>query len=145
MQGISGFSRTRVNSTQTNQLHHEFLSTQKFGTTIYIIKKHWLLPLAEIKILVYCCCKKFGSCQAKKWLQTCAKATDSDHPWQWQSIFQAFALNSYFLWYPMILLGNNEGADQTAWMCRLIWTFSVHICLKTCFCVAWPVYLLYSS
>ena len=33
----------------------------------------------------------------------------------------------------MILLADSEGPDQTAWMRRLIWAFTVRICSKTRF------------
>ena len=45
-----------------------------------------------------------------------------------QSLNRAFALHPYILQYPMILLADREGFDQTAWMRRLIWTFAVCIC-----------------
>ena len=34
---------------------------------------------------------------------------------------------------PLIISVDNEGPDQTAQMHRLIWTFTVGICLKGCF------------
>ena len=40
------------------------------------------------------------------------------------------------LWIPMILLVDSEGPDQTARMRRLILTFVVRICPKTCFRMA---------
>ena len=44
---------------------------------------------------------------------------------------------SYILWFPMILLADSEGSDQTARIRRLIWAFAVRICpaprLKTFF------------
>ena len=69
---------------------------------------------------------------SEKWLLACAKRADSDHPAHAQSIIQAFALCSYILWYPIILLVYSEGLDQTAQMHRLIRAFTVHICPKTC-------------
>ena len=38
----------------------------------------------------------------------------------------------------MILLADGEGPDQTAWMCRLIRAFVVHICLESCLSMAGP-------
>ena len=35
--------------------------------------------------------------------------------------------------YTMILLADGEDPDQTVWMCRLIWAFTVHTCPKTGF------------
>ena len=55
-----------------------------------------------------------GPRQAKKCLQTCEKCADSDPPAHAQSIIRAFAFHSYILWYPMILLADSEGPDQTA-------------------------------
>ena len=71
----------------------------------------------------------YGLCQAKKSLWTCAKFAESDHPTLMQSIIQAFA-HSYILKYPMILLVDTEGPDQTV-PCRLIWAFTIHIMLDT--------------
>ena len=51
---------------------------------------------------------------------------------------RAFAVYSYILSYPVSLLGDSEGPDQTARMCTLIWVFTVCIYLKTCFCMAQP-------
>ena len=56
-----------------------------------------------------------------------AKNAHSDHPAHAQSIIRAFALHSYILKYPMILLADSEGPDQTARMRRLIWAFAVRI------------------
>ena len=42
---------------------------------------------------------------------------------------------SYIL-YPIILLADNEGPDQTARMLRLIWALAVRICPKTLFRMA---------
>ena len=44
-----------------------------------------------------------------------------------------FTLHSYILWYPMILLADSDGPDQTAWMRRLIWAFAVRMCPKDTF------------
>ena len=41
--------------------------------------------------------------------------------------------------YPMILLVDSEGPDQTAPVCRLISAFAARICPKTCFCIARPI------
>ena len=43
-----------------------------------------------------------------------------DHPAHVQIIIQAFALHSCILQYPMILLADSEGPDQSARMRRLI-------------------------
>ena len=53
------------------------------------------------------------------------------------SCIQAFALHSYILQYPVILLADSECPDQTAQMCRLILTFCC-ICPKTHFRIAHP-------
>ena len=45
----------------------------------------------------------------------------------------AFALHSYILCCPMILLADSEGPDQTARMRRLIRASALHICPKTRF------------
>ena len=60
-------------------------------------------------------------------LWMCTKCAYSDHSKHVQSIIWAFALNSYILLYPMILLMDSEVPDQTAWMQRLIWAFPVSI------------------
>ena len=51
-----------------------------------------------------------------------------------------FALHSYILVYPWILLTDSEGPDQTARLRSLIWTFAVRICPKTRFRIARPIY-----
>ena len=52
--------------------------------------------------------------QAKKCLRICAKRTDSDHSAHALSIIGAFSLHINILEYPMFLLANSEGSDQTA-------------------------------
>ena len=52
--------------------------------------------------------------QAKKCLRISAKCAKSHHPVQAQSIIRAFALHSYILSYPVILVADSEGPDQTA-------------------------------
>ena len=47
-----------------------------------------------------------------------------------QSTIQTFALQSYIMWGPMIVLADCEGPDQTVQMGRLIWAFAVRICPK---------------
>ena len=54
-----------------------------------------------------------GPRQAKNCLRTRAKCAGSDHPVYAQSINRAFC-HSYFLQFPMILLADSEGPDQTA-------------------------------
>ena len=71
-----------------------------------------------------------GQRHAKHCLRTCAKCADSDHPEHAQSLIRVFALHSYILQCPMILLGDSEGPDQPARMRRLIWAFAVRICPK---------------
>ena len=44
---------------------------------------------------------------------------------------RAFVLHSYILHYLIVMLADNEGPDQTAWMRRLIWAFSVLIYPET--------------
>ena len=50
-----------------------------------------------------------------------------------QSISHAFALCLYIQYYPMVLLADSEGPDQTARMRSLIWAFAVRISPKTRF------------
>ena len=69
----------------------------------------------------------------KKCLQTCAKCADSDHPATAQSIIRAFALHSYSVWYPIMLLADTKSPDQTARMRRLILAFAVRACSEGIF------------
>ena len=84
----------------------------------------------------------YGRRQAEKCFQTCAKRADSDHPAHAQSLIRAFVLHWYILLYPMILLADCEGADQTAQSHSLIWAFAVRACpdgtflLKTVICTS---------
>ena len=39
------------------------------------------------------------------------KMGDSDHPAHAQSIIRVFAVHSFFLWYPVIMLADSEGPD----------------------------------
>ena len=55
----------------------------------------------------------YGPRQAKMCLRTGAKCADSDHPAHTQSNIRAFALHSYILWYPMILIQDNEDNNPT--------------------------------
>ena len=41
--------------------------------------------------------------------------------------------------YLMILLADSKDPDQTAWIHRLICTFTVRICKKTRFHMVWPI------
>ena len=59
------------------------------------------------------------------------KFADYDHPAHALSMIRAFALHSYILKYPLILLADSEGPNLTARMCRLIWAFFVRICPNT--------------
>ena len=59
--------------------------------------------------------------QAKKCLRTCTKCADSVHPAHAQSNTRPFAVHSCILPYPMILIADSEGPDQTARMRRAIW------------------------
>ena len=61
------------------------------------------------------------------------KCADSDHLAHTQSIILAFSLYSYGLKYPMILLADSEGPDQSVWMRRLTWDFVIRICPETRF------------
>ena len=54
----------------------------------------------------------------------------------WTSFISSFALHSYILSYPMILLADSEGPDQTVWMWELIWALAACICSKTGFPMA---------
>ena len=62
----------------------------------------------------------YGLRQTKKCLRRCTKCADLDHLAFRQSTIHAFVLHLYILKYPFILLVNNEGPDQTAWMRRQI-------------------------
>ena len=44
--------------------------------------------------------------------------------------------------YPMIILTDSKGPDQTARMRRLIWAFTVRICPKTRFRMARLIYMI---
>ena len=57
-------------------------------------------------------------------------------------IILAYALYSYILLYPMILLVDSGDPDQTARMHRLIWAFAVRICPKTRFRITRPARIL---
>ena len=50
-------------------------------------------------------------------------------------------LATHILQYPIILLADSEGPDQTAHPRSLIWAFAVRICLKTHFRMARPIYM----
>ena len=63
--------------------------------------------------------------QTKKCLRTCAKCEDSDHLAYAQSIIRALALQPCILYYPVILLSDSEGPDQTAHPRSLIWAITV--------------------
>ena len=39
------------------------------------------------------------------------------------------SIETFYTKYPIILFADSEGPDQTAWMRRLIWAFTVCICL----------------
>ena len=43
-------------------------------------------------------------------------------------LIRAFVLQSYILWYLMILLADSAGPDQTAHLRSLIWAFAVCPC-----------------
>ena len=66
-------------------------------------------------------------------IENVPQSADSDHPAHAQSIIHASALDSYILQYPMILLADSEGPDQTARMRSLIWAFAVRISPMTSF------------
>ena len=55
------------------------------------------------------------------------------------SLIRAFALHWYIPWYPVILLADSEGPDQTARMRSLIWAFAVRKCPKHVFTWRGPV------
>ena len=74
-----------------------------------------------------------GRVKRKRAFRHSLKCSETDHPAHAQSITPVFSLHSYILYYPMILLADNEGPDQTARMRRLIWAFVVGICPKTRF------------
>ena len=61
--------------------------------------------------------------------RTCTKWPDWDHPCMHNISSEPLL---------MILLANNEGPEQTAWMHRLIWAIAVCICPKTRFCMVRP-------
>ena len=97
-----------------------------------------LIKINKIQNFQATCSSLHEPRQAKKCLRTCAKYANSDHPAHAQSIIRAFALHSYIPRYPMKLLADREGPDQTARMRRLILTFAVRICPKTRFHFARP-------
>ena len=66
----------------------------------------------------------YGPRQAKKYLRACAKCTNSDIPMH-AHIIPSFALHSYILLYPLILLDDGNCSDQTLMTSRLIWAFAV--------------------
>ena len=76
-------------------------------------------------------CSSMGRVKQKKCLQTCAKCADSHQPGHEQSRIRPFSPHWSILYYPVILLADREGPDQTARMRRLIWAFAVRICTKT--------------
>ena len=96
---------------------------------------------------VECVCTRLSltpfSWRNKTGIRTRAKCVDSDHPAIAQSFIRAFALHSYILKYPIILLANNRDPDLTARMRWLIWTFAVRICQRKRFCMARPKLLFY--
>ena len=67
------------------------------------------------------------------------KCADSDHPAHVQSLMRVFVLHWHILQYPVTLLADNDGPDQTVRMRRLIWAFAVLINPKTRFRMARPV------
>ena len=96
---------------------------------------------------VECVCTRLSltpfSWRNKTGIRTRAKCADSDHPAIAQSPVRAFALHSYILKYPIILLANNRHPDLTARMRWLIWTFAVRICQRKRFCMARPKLFFY--
>ena len=72
-----------------------------------------------------------------------AKCTDSDL--SRTSAESHLGLCSYILQYPMILLADSEGSDQTVQMRRLILAFAVRGRLKTHFRMAWSLSYLHFS
>ena len=65
----------------------------------------------------------YGPHRAKKCLRACSKCAIQ--------IIRAFALLSPIQYYPMNLLADSDGSDQTARKCRLIWAFAVRNWPKT--------------
>ena len=54
--------------------------------------------------------------QAKKYLRTCAKSTDSDHPAHARSISRAFAFHSYIVYSVSISGLRRSWSDVFAWL-----------------------------
>ena len=69
--------------------------------------------------------------QAKRGLRACAKCTDSDSSHACTKSHLGICSPLIHSLDLMILLADSKGPDQTAWMCRLTWTFVVLIYLKT--------------
>ena len=99
----------------------------------------------EIEVSSFCILTTKGliymSCDMRKgvfWVN--ANSKDPDQPAEIFSLIRNFSTLCYVLLYTMSLLMDSEGPDQTVWMCRLIWAFAVHICPKTHFCMARPIY-----
>ena len=55
--------------------------------------------------------------------------------------FGSFVSHSCFQLQPMILLADNEDADHTARMRRLIFAYAVGICPKTRFCMVHMIFI----
>ena len=96
---------------------------------------------------ITCCCIsctiiklriKTSRVKRKRAFEYGQKCADSDHPAHAQSIIQVFVLHSYILLYPMILLADSEGPDQTALMRSLILVFAARVCPKRRFRMARP-------
>ena len=84
----------------------------------------WSLQILQ-KLPSYPSRTLIGPHQAKKCFQACAKSAVSDHPAHTRSTIQAFTLHSYILYYPMIVLADSEGPDETSRMRSLIRAFVV--------------------
>ena len=80
-----------------------------------------------------------GLLQAEKCLWTWANMRKCISTCTSEKYHLTFALYSCFLRYPMSLLADSEGPDQTTQMHSLIWAFTVHICPKPHFLMALPI------
>ena len=69
---------------------------------------------------------KIPSIWASKCFRACANAR-----LKLSCAFAKYQKGLCSLYYPLILLADSEGPDQTARMHRLIWAFAVHSCPKT--------------
>ena len=81
----------------------------------------------------------------KKCLRACAKYADSHESAHAQGAILAFTLNSCILQYPIILLEDSEGPDQTAHLRSLIWAYAVRACPEDTFSLSTALFIMWSD